>query len=153
MKTSLPTAAVFAGLFILNIAVAISCKKTDTADLTPKEDLVLGKWNINRVQLRLYTGTTFIKDTIIKQTPKPENFVDFDPAGDFEYRFNTAISDVGAYQFSGVDSLIAGDGGNTHRWKMLTLTKDLFTVVSTSLSEPGFPGYKVEKYQTFVRYK
>ena len=151
MKHLLPAAALIAGLFILTINT--SCKKTDVSSLTPKEDLVPGHWLINRIQLRLYSGGVFIKDTIIKQTPMPSNFVNFGANGSFEYRFNTPVSDIGQYVLSGNDSLIANVGYKTYQWKMLTITKDVFTVVNTTISDAWYPSGTVETYQTFSREK
>lgn len=128
----------------------ISCTKTEDTSTVPKEQLVIGKWNINRMQLRLFYGGTFLKDTIIPQTPHPENFVQFQAGGSFEYRFNTTTSDFGTYQFIGADSVISNVTTKVYRWKMLTLTNQLFTVMNTS-TNPSFPGATVETYQTFVK--
>ena len=122
MKNFLPLATVIAVLFLLGTAGS-SCKKTDTEPLGSKEDLVLGKWNINRMQIRIYSGGVFLKDSIIPQTPKPDNFVNFDASGTFQYRFNVATTDNGSYLFVGADSLIGLSGTTQYRWKMLTLTK------------------------------
>lgn len=130
-----------------------SCIKADVSSLSPKEDLVQGKWNINRIQLRLYSGGAFIKDTIIKAYPKPENFVNFGGNLSFQYKFNTTGTETGSYVFLGADSLIATTGINIYRWKMITLTKDLFTVFNTAPSDVYYPGGIVETYYTFVRYK
>ena len=152
MKAFLPIGAIFAFLLLFS-TLNTSCKKTDTSALVPKEDLVLGKWNVNRIQLKIFSNGVFIKDTIIPQKPKPQNFVNFDANGSFEYRYNSPVSDIGNYQFVGADSVIADATTKNFRWKMLTLTKDLFTVVMTSTSDAYYPGYYVENYQTFVRYK
>ena len=152
MKACLPLTAFLAGFLLLGVLTS-SCKKTDVAGLSPKEDLVLGKWNINRIQLRIYYGGVFFKDTIIKQTPMPENFVNLGSNGSFEYRFNTSTSDLGTYTFSGADVLVSNSNPNSYNWKILTLTKDIFTVVSVSYSDAFYPGAMVETYQTFVRYK
>lgn len=158
MKTFLPLAAI-AGLFLIT-SFTSSCKKTDVTDLAPKEDLVLGKWNVNRMQLKIISNGVFVKDTIIKQTPQPDNFVNFDAGGGFQYRFNTATIDNGTYQFVGADSVYGYANGKIYKWKMLTLTKDLFTVVTSSNNDPyypgaimTYPGAVIENYQTFVRYK
>ena len=117
----------------------------------PKEQQVVGTWSINRIQLRLYYSGIFYKDTIIPQIALPTNFVSFDATNNFQYCFNSAAIDNGAYQFIGADSLISTTPSNIYRWKMLTLTDVLFTVMSTSTNDPAFPGAKVETYQTFVR--
>ena len=150
MKSCVSAAMVFAGLLFLT-AFNTSCSKA-IADSSskPKEQLVVGKWNINRIQLRLYYGGVFTKDTIVKQTPMPENFVKFEAAGNFEYRFNKSTSDFGTYQFVGADSVISDVVTKVYRWKMLTLTDVLFTVMNTS-TDPAYPGATVETYQTFVR--
>lgn len=149
MKTHVPGAIVFAGLFFLT-ALNISCSKTKDTVAKPKEQQVIGKWNINRVQLRLYYGGVFSKDTIIKQTPMPENFVKFEAPANFEYRFNKNTSDTGTYSFIGADSVISNVTSKVYRWKILTLTDVLFTVMNTS-TDPAYPGATVETYQTFVR--
>ncbi len=148
MKKPIPP-AVIAGIFIC-IVLNFSCSKSEDTTTQPKEQLVQGHWNINRVQLRLYQGGTFVKDTIIHQTPMPENYVQFGAAGNFEYRFNKPGSDVGTYQFVGADSVISNVTSKIYRWKLLTLTNVLFTVMNTS-TDPDHPGATVETYQTFVK--
>lgn len=151
MKTLFTPFLIIAGLFSL-IIVLNSCAKPDHSADLPKEQQVVGKWSINRIQLKIFSGGIFIKDTIIPQQPKPENFVTFGSNGSFEYRFNTAYSDLGTYQFIGYDSLVSGSIPIAYRWKMLTLTDVLFTVVNTT-SDPAYPGSVIERYQTFVRSK
>jgi hypothetical protein len=149
MKNYVPAAIVFAGLFLVN-TMNSSCSKKSDSTTEPKEQLIVRKWSINRIQLRLYYNGVFSKDTIIPQTPMPENFVSFDATGNFEYRFNTSTSDIGTYQFVGADSVISNVTTKVYRWKMLTLTDEIFTVMNTSTS-PSFPGATVETYQTFVK--
>jgi len=151
MKTLFTPFLVIAGLFSLSV-ISNSCAKPDHSADLPKEQQVVGKWNINRIQLKIYSGNVFLKDTIIPQTPKPENFVSFDEEGGFEYRFNSTTSDLGLYQFVGADSVVSNSIPKAYRWKMLTLTDVLFTVVSKG-TDPSFPGTTVERYQTFVRNK
>ena len=149
MKNPVPAAVVIAGLFF-GCIINTSCSKISDSSSIPKEQLVIGKWNINRIQLKLFYGGVFAKDTIIKQTPHPENFVKFEAGGNFEYKFNTTGSDLGTYQFKGVDSVISVSASKTYRWKWLTITDVLFTVMNTS-TDPAFPGATVETYQTFVK--
>ena len=149
MKNPWPPVMILTGLFITGILLS-SCKKTEDTSTVPKEQLVIGKWNINRMQLKLFYGGVFFKDTIIPQTPHPENFVQFQAGGGFEYRFNTTASDFGTYQFVGADSVISNVTTKTYRWKMLTLTNQLFTVMNTS-TDSAFPGATVEVYQTLVK--
>ena len=149
MKTPYRTLLLITGLFSV-IIISNSCAKPDHSADLPKEQQVVGKWSINRIQLKIYTGGVFVKDTIVKQTPHPENFVRFDANGGFEYRFNTTTSDIGTYQFAGSDSLVSSSSPNQYNWKMLTLTNVLFTVV-TKTTDPAYPGAVVERYQTFVR--
>ncbi|MEP7239209.1 MAG: hypothetical protein ABI685_15120, partial [Ferruginibacter sp.] len=104
MKTTYPALLLIAGLFSLTF-ITNSCAKADHSADLPKEQQVVGKWSINRIQLRLYSGTTFIKDTILPNVPKPENFVRFDSDGKFEYRFNKSTSDLGTYEFPSAGSL------------------------------------------------
>ncbi len=150
MKTIFTPIAAIASLFVFSILMN-SCKKVDNGGIdTPKEQQVVGTWSINRIQLRIYMGGVFIKDTIIPQTPHPTNYVKFEANGNFEYRWNTYTTNVGTYQFVGADSVVSNSAPNTYRWKMLTLTNVLFTVMNTS-TDPAYPGATVETYQTFVR--
>lgn len=150
MKTIYSGLILFAGLFSVTI-ILNSCAKTDHSADLPKEQQIVGQWGINRVQLRLYSGTTFLKDTIIPNKAKPKNFISFDANGGFEYKYNSTTSNIGTYQFKGTDSLIAVTPGTTYRWKMLTMTNVLFTQVNTSTNDPSFPGLKVETYYTLTR--
>lgn len=149
MKANFTNLILIAGMFCL-ISLTNSCAKADHSADIPKEEQVVGKWNINRIQLKIYVDGIFIKDTIVKQSPKPENFVKFDANGGFEYRFNTATSDIGTYKFAESSSLVSTSTPNTYSWTTLTITNVLFTVVSKG-ADPAFPGALVERYQTFVR--
>src|SRR5437868_14799016 len=74
MKTSFRAITVIAVFFSLCFLLN-SCKKVDDGGIDlPKEQLIAGKWNINRIQLKIYNGSVFLKDTIIPQHPHPENF-------------------------------------------------------------------------------
>lgn len=148
MKTNFTKPLLIAGLFSFSI-FAGSCAK-DTSTSLPKEQLVVGKWVINRVQLKVYQNNVFVKDTIIKSTPKPENFVRFDANGGFEYKLNSTTSDVGSYEFSGPGTMVTNSLPKSYNWSMITLTDVLFTVV-TKGSDPAFPGAYVERYQTFTK--
>ena len=148
MKNYTSVVIVFTVLFFLSIS-NISCKKEDASGLT-QEQLIPGHWNINRIQLRLYYNGVFAKDTIIKQTPKPENFVDFSAGEGFEYRFNSTTSNVGTYQIRHGDSVISVTFGKTYRWKILTLINGLFTTMTTG-TDAAFPGAIVETYHTLVK--
>lgn len=128
-----------------------SCTKTDTSSDKPKEEQAIGEWNINRIQLRIYYNNVFSKDTIVPQKALPKNFVAFDAGGNFQYCFSSTTINSGTYLWKGADSLISTTPSKIYRWKMLTLTNVLFTVMSTSTNDPAFPGAKVETYQTFVR--
>ena len=101
------------------------------------------------MQLKLYYAGVFAKDTIIPQTPMPENYVKFDATDHFEYRFNTGTIDTGSYHFIGADSIISTSASKTYRWKILTLYSFIFTMMNTSTS-PAFPGATVETYYTLV---
>ena len=148
MKNYTSVVIVFTVLFFLSIS-NISCKKEDASGLT-QEQLIPGHWNINRIQLRLYYNGVFTKDTIIKQTPKPENFVDLASGGGFEYRFNTNTSNTGTYEVINGDSVIAYTPTKVYRWKILTVISTLFTVKSVG-TDPAFPGATVETYHTLVK--
>lgn len=150
MKNLITASVLFIGIVILS-CFASSCAKPDTSSDKPKEQQIVGQWYIARIQLRIYYGNIFYKDTIINRDPKPKNFVQFDASNSFQYCFNSPIIDNGTYLFKGADSLIATTPSKIYHWKTLTLTADLFTVVNTSTNDPAFPGAKVETYQTFAR--
>ena len=148
MKTTYTFMLLTAGLFSLSIFIG-SCAK-DTSISLPKEQLVVGKWVINRVQLKVFQNNVLVKDTIIKSTPKPANFVQFDANGGFEYKLNSTTSDIGTYEFAGAGTLVTNSSPKSYDWTMITLTDVLFTLVSKG-SDPAFPGAYVERYQTFTR--
>lgn len=148
MKTTYTPLILLAILF--SVAVLTSCAKVDTSADLPKEQQVVGEWVINRIQLKLFQNGVFIKDTILKATPRPKNFVRFDENGGFEYKLNTNPSDIGTYEFAGAGTLVTNSLPKTYNWTMLTLTDKLFTVVNKG-TDPAFPGYYVERYQTFTR--
>ena len=144
----------FTSLFLVTSLFCVciltnSCAKPDHSADLPKEQQVVGQWSINRIQLKLYSGSTFVKDTILKQSNHP-NIVKFDAGGRFEYKFNSTTPDVGTYEFAGAATLLTNSSPKSYSWTTLTLTNVLFTVVSKG-SDPAFPGYIVERYQTFVR--
>ena len=134
-----------------------SCKKTDKAVARPKEDLIQAKWSINRIQLKFYQNGVLVKDSTVKQDPKPENFATFSGPGAVEYRFNTTTSDMGTYAFIGADSLnstLISTGltniNTSGRWFNQLLTETNFNVIARGTS-PSYPGGYVEIYQSFVR--
>jgi hypothetical protein len=137
-------------VILLPFTIFTGCTKADTSTDLPKEQQVVGEWVINRIQLRLYQNNIFVKDTILKATPRPKNFVRFDEGGGFEYKLNTNPSDIGTYEFAGAGTLVTNSSPKTYSWTMLTLTDKLFTVVSKG-TDAAFPGYYVERYQTFTR--
>jgi len=143
------TLVIVFSLLLLTTISNTSCKKAAVGDGLTQEQLIPGHWNINRIQLRLYYNGVFAKDTILKQTPKPENFVDLNGAGGFEYRFNTNTSNTGTYEVIHGDSLIGYTSNKVYRWKILTIVPGLFTVMSTG-TDPAFPGATVETYHTLV---
>lgn len=148
MKTTFTPFILVAALFAVNVFTG--CAKADTSADLPKEQQVVGEWWINRIQLKLFQNGVFIKDTILKATPRPKNYVRFDEYGGFEYKLNTNPPDIGTYEFAGAGTLITNSAPKTYNWTMLTLTNVLFTVVSKG-NDPAFPGYYVERYQTFTR--
>jgi hypothetical protein len=128
MKNLISVMVLFMGIIVFSCFIS-SCTKDNTNIDKPKEQQVIGTWSINRVQLKLYYGGVFFKDTIVTQTTYP-NYV--------------------TYQFTGADSVVSNVTSKIYRWKMLTLTDVLFTVMNTS-TDPAYPGATVETYQTFVR--
>lgn len=148
MKTTYTYMLFIAGLFSFSIFIN-SCAKDPSTNL-PKEQLVVGKWVINRVQLKVFQNGVFVQDTIIKSTPKPENFVRFDANGGFEYKLNSTTSDLGTYEFAGAGIMVTNSSPKSYNWTMITLTDVLFTLVSKG-ADPAFPGAYVERYQTFTR--
>jgi hypothetical protein len=149
MKNLTTVAVFFVSIVTLSCFIS-SCGKTESSPSKPKEQGVIGKWSINRIQLKIYYNGTFFKDTIIPQHPRPKNFVQFDSPSDFLYCFNSTSVNSGTYQFKGADSIISTTPSAVYRWKLLTLTDALFTVMSTSTNDPAYPGAKVETYQTFI---
>lgn len=149
MRNYTSVVVVFSMLFLIAISNT-SCNKTQVGSGLTQEQIIPGHWNINRIQLRLYYNGVFAKDTILKQTPKPENFVDFGASGGFEYRFNTSTSNTGTYEIIHGDSVISYTAGKVYRWKILTVIPELFTVMSTG-TDPAFPGATVETYHTLVK--
>jgi hypothetical protein len=148
MKTIYTSLVLSAGLLSLSIFFN-SCAKDSSVGL-PKEQAVVGKWVINRVQLKIFQNGVFVMDTVIKATPKPENFVQFDADGRFEYKLNSPVSDIGTYEFAGAGIMTTNSSPKSYTWTMITLTDVLFTVV-TKGPDPAFPGAYVERYQTFTR--
>ncbi len=135
----------------ITLVIAVSsCKKGDPAIARPKEQLIVGKWSINRIQLKVYYGGALVKDSIAVQKPLPENYVLFNANGTLEYKFNKSTADAGTYTFVGSDSVYAVIAGETYKWKNLLLTETNFNVVNTSAS-PAYPGGTLDTYQTFVR--
>lgn len=149
MKATYTSLLLITALFYFMVFTS-SCSKADTSTDLPNQEMVVGKWVINRIQLKIFVNGTFIKDTIIKAKPKPENFVKFDAGGSFEYRFNSPVSDIGTYEFAGAGFIVTNSSPKTYSWTMLTLTNVLFTVVSKG-ADPAFPGAFVERYETFTR--
>ncbi len=143
------TVIVFAAILTFSLLLS-ACTKQE-ADVNKPIDSVVGKWQFNRIQLKLYYGGVFNKDTIIPRMTQGENFLLLEPNKNWQYRYNSRTADAGTYSFAGTDSIIAVTGSTTYRWKMLTLTDILFTAVSTSNSDPSFPGATVETYYTFYR--
>jgi uncharacterized membrane protein len=151
MKNLTTLAVLFVSIVTLSCFISSCGKKDAAATNKPKEEGVIGSWWINRIQQKIYYNGTFYKDTIIPQTAKPKNFVQFDATKDFLYCFNSTVINTGNYQFKGADSIISTTPAAIYRWKLLTLTDVLFTVMSTSTNNPSYPGAKVETYQTFIR--
>ena len=140
--------AVFCALVLLS--TLSSCTKDETAT-KPKEQLIVGNWEINRIQLRVYYGGIFAKDTILAQSPRPKNYVNFGASGEFAYKFNSETLNTGTFQFKGADSVIADSKPNAKRFKLLTLTNDLLTLKNTNSNDPMFPGAMVDTYHTLIR--
>ena len=138
---------------ILTSFTVISCKKSDAIDSKPKPELVIGHWNINRIQWKVYYGGVFSRDSILKQVFLPENYIEFGAGGSFKYNFNTSTPEVGTYSWGGSDSLICPTNKTTHKWQVLTLIgPDLFTLKDNTTS-PAFPGATIEEYYTLVQAK
>ncbi len=149
MKTTYTTFILLIILFTVTVFTG-GCAKADTSGGLPKEEMVVGEWVINRVQLKIFQNGVFVKDTIIKSTPKPKNFVRFGADESFEYKLNSTTSDIGTYEFAGAGTLVTNSSPKSYDWTMITLTDVLFTLVSKG-SDPAFPGAYVERYQTFTR--
>lgn len=143
------TVTVFAAI-ITFCSFLTACSKTEAGVNKPIE-ATEGRWDINRVQLRIYYGGVFFKDTIIPNRPQGENAVTIGAGNSFKFKYNSTVTDVGTFIYPGNDSIVATTSTTVYRWKMLTLTDVLFTAKSTSTSNPSFPGATVETYYTFVR--
>lgn len=139
---------VLSGILLLSISIT-SCSKSE-ADTNKPIESIAGQWMINRVQLKLYYGAVFYKDTIISNGGAyTVNFNNSTQA--FSYKYKSPVTETGTYITKGTDSVIATTSTSTYRWKMLTLTDVLFTARNTSNNDPAFPGATVETYYTFVR--
>lgn len=134
---------------LLSSFLFTSCKKDEAAS-NKSIDAIAGNWYINRVQVKLYYGGVFLKDSILSNGGA--NTASFDNGTQlFTYKYKSAVAETGTYTTKGADSVIAVSNITTYRWKMLTLTDYLFTARNTSNNDPAFPGATVETYYTFVR--
>jgi hypothetical protein len=145
------TSLAFLCASFLITSVFTSCEKDEAAATKSKEQLIVGTWEINRIQLKVFYGGVFTRDTILKQNPRPKNYITFGAAGEFAYKWNLEALDAGSFQFKGADSIITTAIPDAHRFKLLTLTDDLLTLKNTYSNEPLFPGATVEKYHTLIR--
>lgn len=135
-----------------------SCKKVDKAVDRPKEALIQANWEINSITLKFYQGGVLVKDSIVKQDPKPRNYALFtgSGSGSVAYCFNATASTTGTYAFVGTDSinasLTAGLTGisTSGNWYNQLLTETNFNVIGRGTSA-DFPGGYVDIYQCFVR--
>jgi hypothetical protein len=139
---------VLSGILLSSLFLS-SCEKTEAATNKPIE-AVAGNWDINRVQVKIYYSGVFFKDSILSNGGA--NHITFDNGTQlFTYKYKSPATEVGTYITKGTDSVIATTNVTTRRWKMLTLTDNLFTARNTSNNDPAFPGATVETYYTFVR--
>lgn len=146
--TLLPLAA----LLLFTSLTNFTCSKTDAVVKSDKE-LATGHWNINRIQWKVFYNGIFTRDTILKQSPKPENYVQFDANGAFKYQFNTSTPETGTYAWTGTDLIQISTTHLNFTWKKLTLISDgLFTLMRNTTS-PVFPGATIEEYHTLVKPK
>ena len=136
-------------LIISSLFYCISCKKP-SVDAKPKEQLILGKWSINKIRISLVNNGVVLKDSTVPNTPQPENYVTFKADGSLEYKLNSTVTNTGTYHFVGTDSVYATIGTTLYKWKNLLLTDEIFNVQNTQ-TFPQFPGSTVETYQTFVK--
>jgi hypothetical protein len=128
----------------------VSCKKQEQEPNKPIENAI-GRWANNRVQLKIYYGGVFYKDSIMPFKAGNNFFTQLDADRKFQYSFNSRTIDVGTYVFKGQDSIIGTTPAKIYRWKLLTLTDVLFTTKNVSNNDPAFPGATVETYYTFTR--
>ena len=133
-----------------SIFTLIACKKQDQEQNKPIENTI-GRWVINRIQLKIYNGNVFVKDSIMPYTAGKNFFTQLDANNSFQFSYNSSVVDNGTYVFKGQDSIIATTPSTVYRWKLLTLTDVLFTTSNVSTNNPGFPGSTVETYYTFTR--
>lgn len=138
-----------ATLILTSLLYTFGCKKS-TVENGTKETLILGKWNIVKVELNIYSNTTLLKDSVLPYKPQPSNYVTFNADGTLEYRFNKPSIDRGTYQFIGNDSVYATIEGTLYKWEKLLLTTQIFNVKNTQSYQP-MPGTTVNTFQTFAR--
>lgn len=146
-KNLLPLTAILATVFSLLFP---GCTKKGI-DNPVTLDKASGKWSINAVRYKVYTGTPTPKDSTIPWRPNPENFVSFDGVSSLQYSFNSPAVLGGDYSFIGNDSISLRVDHKTTRWKILLLTGTNFNIESTSSNNPDFPGATVVTFQGFVR--
>ena len=128
-------------LLFLCLFCSLSCKKSNV-DSKPKEELILGKWSINKIRVALVNNMgVVINDSTAPNTPQPENYVSFKADGSLEYKFNSTITNTGTYHFVGEDSVYATIGTTLYKWKNLLLTTEIFNVQNTQL----FPSYRAQQ--------
>jgi hypothetical protein len=147
VKKNLLPSSILLGAFFL--AAGIGCKKGIKDPITL--DKAAGKWSINAIRYKIYTGSPEAKDSTVPWRPVTENQVTFDGVSRLQYQFNSADAQSGEYGFIGADSITLNISSKPTRWKILLLTPTNFNIERTELDNPSFPGATVVTYQGFVR--
>ncbi len=114
-------------------------------------DKASGDWIINSIRLKVYNGSTLIKDSLVPWKPVKKNFVNFDGISKVDYCYNSASTKTGEYKLMGADSIHLTLIGDIRDWKILLLTTTNFNIETTSNNNTSFPGSTVITYQGFIR--
>ncbi len=147
MKRNLLALYILSGL--LSISLFTGCKKGIKDPVTL--DKASGKWSINAIRMKVFNGTSLLKDSTLPWRPIVENYVSFDGISNLNYCFNSSTSTPGEYKLLPNDSILLKVGNDNRRWKILLLTETNFNIETTAVDNSAFPGATVVTYQGFVR--
>jgi len=114
-------------------------------------DKAAGNWTIHSIRLKVYNGSSLIKDSLVPWKPVKTNYVNFDGVSKVDYCYNSAATKTGEYKLMGEDSIHMTLTNDIRSWKILLLTSTNFNIETTSNSNTSFPGSTVITYQGFIR--